>query len=97
MGLSKYYSLDECNDREELFNYLNTLKDKSKINYKLLEYDDLISVVDLTMSDNDIKKMQKIFDKLDIIVFTDWEEIHDVDWDETSEYQEDDFYGDDEY
>lgn len=97
MGLSKYYSLDECNDREELFNYLNTLKDKSKINYKLLEYDDLISVVDLTMSDNDIKKMQKIFDKLDIIVFTDWEEIHDIDWDETSEYQEDDFYGDDEY
>lgn len=91
MELVKYYSLDECSDREELFYILNEMKDDSKIEYKILDYD-AIRIYDIGLSDNGLKKFLKLLDKLDVMPYPDYEDIHEMDYDGMDDiYEEEDY------
>ena len=102
MKIKKYYSLDECNEQEEVFQILNELQDAEKNDYEFIDdqmYGGVIKIEDLNMAANDHKKLIEKFNSLDVIDFPDYEYDPHEDEDE-EEWEDDDFndeYEDDEY
>lgn len=102
MKIKKYYSLDECNQQEEVFQILNELQDAEKIDYEFIDdqmYGGVIKIEDTGLTTNEHKKLIDKFNSLDVIDFPDYE--FDPDEDESDEeWEDDDFndeYEDDEY
>lgn len=81
--LFNYYSIDECNDRDRLFERLDSLQENGKIDYEMKDRD-IFSIKDLELEDTEIDKLVKEFDNLEVYSYLDYED-----------YEEDDDFVDD--
>lgn len=89
MKLHKYYSIDECNNEESLFERLETLQNEGKIEFE--KVDRLtIKVVDIDLTTNEEKKLIEFFESLDL-----YHELIDEDDEEDDYYSEYDEFEDD--
>jgi hypothetical protein len=64
--LSKYYSLDECYNRDVVLDYLDNLQDMDMIIYQIVE-SDLFRLKDVGLSEKQIKELINFFDENDVI------------------------------
>jgi len=89
--LSKFYSLDECSTHDEVYEYLETLKEESKISFSTVDLD-VIKIKDTGLNVKETKELVKFFEENDVIEYGDfqpttYEEEEEDDFDE----EEDDF------
>lgn len=93
MKLCKYYSLDECGDREKIFSKLDDLMDDSKIEYSLMDDDDVIKIKNIGLTLKERKEIVAFFKDNDVIDYPDYEEYYiEDDEEESDEEEEDDDY-----
>jgi glutaredoxin len=90
MKSTKFYSLDECSDKDKVLEKLDALADDRKIDYEYVEAD-LIKVKDLSLTIKESKDLSKFLHDNDVIEDFDFEEDEDDD-----EYG-DDFDSDDDF
>lgn len=98
--LSKYYSLDECPDRDALLVHLETLQDAGKLTFDVIDVDVLELQDTAGMSLKETKDLYKYFSEMDIIEYPDYspdgyydeddDDFEDED-DDIDDYAEDDF------
>lgn len=72
MELNKYYNIDECLDKDKLFSKLDLLVDDGKIEYHL--DGEIMKILDLDLEEADIQTLEKLFDKLDVFLYNEYEE-----------------------
>jgi predicted CopG family antitoxin len=89
--LSKFYSLDECSTHDEVYDYLETLKEEGKISFSTVDLD-VIKIKDTGLNVKETKELVKFFEENDVIVYSDFQpttygEDEEDDFDE----EEDDF------
>jgi hypothetical protein len=89
--LSKFYSLDECSTNDEVYEYLETLKEEGKISFSTVDLD-VIKIKDTGLTLKETKELVKFFEENDVIEYGDfqsttYEEDEEDDFDE----EEDDF------
>lgn len=94
--LLEYYTLDECTNREKIFEKLDDLVDDSKITYKVLEYADVIKIKDISLTLSETKKILKLFDTYNILEYIGMEELQEIDFEDDG-FEDDDLYDDYEY
>ena len=88
MKLHKYYSIDECNNEEALFERLESLKNDGKIEFDILDRWTLkIKDVDLTTYDE--KKLIEFFQEMDLYDTTVDDEDEDDSYEEYDEFEDD--------
>ncbi len=91
MKLCKYYSLDECYERDLVFEELDSLQDDAKIEYTYIKDDDVIKIKNTGLSAKEAKDLVSFFKDNDVIDYSDYEEYED------DEDYEDDEEGDEDY
>jgi hypothetical protein len=79
--LAKYYSLDECSDREAVSDYLEALEEEGKIYFTSLD-EDIIKIDDICLTPKEMKAIIKYFDDNDVIEYTDFDEEDEEDDDD---------------
>ena len=89
--LSKFYSLDECSTHDEVYEYLETLKEEGKISFSTVDLD-VIKIKDTGLTLKETKELVKFLEENDVIEYDDfhsttYEEDEEDDFDE----EEDDF------
>jgi hypothetical protein len=89
--LFNYYSIDECIDEDKLYHELDKFVDNGSLEYKL-EDRHVIKISDLDLTEDEVEKVSKILDGLDVFPYLD--RISDEDNDEGF-YESD--YGEEEY
>ena len=90
MKLCKYYSLDECSNRNLIFKKLEELEDDSKIEFSFIKEDDVIKIKNIGISSlKEVKEILSFFNENDVIDYPTYEEF-DVD-DEDDEEEEDEY------
>ena len=89
MELFKYYNIDECLDKDKLFQKLDSLVNDGKIDYDL--DGQILKIEDLDLEEFDIEVLVKLFDKLDVFTYTEYDE-DDQDDDPFDELGDDDEY-----
>jgi ATP phosphoribosyltransferase regulatory subunit HisZ len=85
--LSKFYSLDECYQKEKVYDHLEELQKNEMILFELVDTD-LIKIKDIGLSEKDTKDLLNFFDDKDVIDYSDFDGDDDND---------DGFYDDDDY
>jgi hypothetical protein len=92
--LSKYYSLDECYDRNNVLDHLEDLQNEGLIVFEVIE-SEVLKVKDIGLSEKQTKELINFFHDNDVIDYIDYEPYgdEDDDDDEDDDYY-DDFYGD---
>ena len=88
--LSKYYSLDECYDRNIILDHLEDLQNESLLVYEFSE-SDVIKIKDIGLSEKQTKDLINFFHDNDVIDYIDYEPYDDFDEDE------DDYFDDGEF
>jgi hypothetical protein len=89
MKLNKYYSIDECNDEETLFQRLDALQDEGKIEYQKND-NWSIKVTDLDLSTKEEEDLVKFFESLDLYPTDgDDEDDYDAFGDEYDDFEDD--------
>jgi len=93
--LAKYYSLDECNRVNDVFNHLDSLKEDGKVDFESLE-DDVFKIRDTGLSPKELKELISYFEKNDVIEYMDYEDPYsdeddEDDWEDDEDDFEDDF------
>ena len=79
MKLCKYYSLDECSNRNLIFKKLEELEDDSKIEFSFIKEDDVIKIKNIGISSlKEVKEILSFFNENDVIDYPTYEEF-DVD------------------
>lgn len=87
MKLHKYYSIDECNNEEALFEKLESLQNDGKIEYQKND-NWSIKVTDLELSTKGEEDLAKFFESIDLYP-TDGDEDEDYDFfDDDDEFDE---------
>jgi len=81
MKLFNYYNIDECKDREKLFEKLDSLRDDGKIEYEM-DGLDIFKIEDIDLEESDIEDLNDLFDDEDVFPYLDNEE----------EEEDDDYY-----
>lgn len=90
--LSKYYSLDECFDKNIILDNLEDLQNEGLIVYEILD-SDVIKLKDIGLSEKQTKDLINFFHDNDVIDYIDYEPYDDnVDEDEDEDYDDDDYY-----
>jgi hypothetical protein len=90
--LSKYYSLDECYDRNVVMDYLEELQNEEMIVFEIID-SEVIKIKDIGLSEKQTKELVLFFHDNDVIDYLDYEP-----YDEDDDYDEDeDYYGEDEF
>jgi hypothetical protein len=90
--LSKYYSLDECYDRNAVMDYLEELQNEEIIVFEIID-SEVIKIKDIGLSEKQTKELILFFHDNDVIDYLDYEP-----YDEDDDYDEDeDYYGEDEF
>jgi hypothetical protein len=89
MKLHKYYSIDECNNEETLFQKLETLQSEGKIEFERVDRL-TIKISDLDLTTSEEKKLVEFFESLDL-----YHEIVDEDDEDDEYYTEYDEFDDD--
>lgn len=98
--IGKYYSLDECTNQDEVFSHLDSLQDKGKIIYEVIDID-VIKFKDLTgLNSKELKEFSKYLYENDVIEYPDYTKDGYYDDDIEDDYEddyEDDLEDEDEY
>jgi hypothetical protein len=84
--LSKFYSLDECYNKDKVFDHLEDLQSNEIIIYEIVDTD-LIKIKDIGLGEKDTKDLLNFFDNNDVIEYSDYD-----DEDESDDYFDDDDY-----
>jgi hypothetical protein len=77
----KYYSLDECPDREMVSDYLESLEEEGKIYFESVD-EDVIKIIDVSLTPREMKELLKYLDDNDILEVFDYE-------DDSDDYEDD--------
>ena len=85
MKLCKYYSLDECQTRDDVFEELDRLQDEEKLDYTYIDEDEIIKINESILSAKETKALASFLKDNDVLDYPDYEE-----------YSEEEEYGDDE-
>ena len=89
--LHKYYSLDECYEKNKVFNRLEELQEEELIVFEILD-SDIIKIKDIGLSEKQTKELVDFFDSNDVIDY-DYEDFdEDEDEDDFDDYPNDDYY-----
>ena len=91
--LSKYYSLDECYDRNVVLDHLEELQKEEMIVFEVID-SEVIKIKDIGLSEKQTKELINFFHDNDVIDYLDYEPYGDEDEDEDDDYYDEDFYGD---
>ena len=91
--LSKYYSLDECYNKDKVFDHLEELQGNEMIIYEIVDTD-IIKIKDIGLSEKDTKDLLNFFDNNDVIEYSDYDEDDDSDdyFDDDDYYSSEDLY-----
>jgi hypothetical protein len=90
--LSKYYSLDECYDRNVVLDHLEQLQNDEIIVFEIID-SEVIKIKDIALSEKQTKDLILFFHDNDVIDYVDYEP-----YGEDDDYDEDeDYYGEDEF
>lgn len=84
--LFNYYSIDECSNIDNLYEELDRYVDSGVLEYKLEERD-IMKIVDIDLSEDEIEEIQKIFDSLDVFPYLDYED-GEYDQDDWGDYED---------
>lgn len=68
--LFNYYSIDECIDEEKLYQELDKFVENGAISYNL-EDRHVIRISDLDLTEDEVEKISKILDSLDVFPYLD--------------------------
>lgn len=94
MEINKYYSLDECSDKDMVYEKLDSYQADDKIQYSVVD-PDVIKIKDLELSVKETKEILQFFSDYSVIDYPDYTELGnddwDDDWDEDVDNQEDYF------
>jgi len=90
MKSTKFYSLDECLDKDKVIERLDKLADDRKIDYDYIDAD-LIKIKDLSLSIKETKDLSKFLSDNDVLEDFDFEDDDDAD-DDFIEYDSDEDY-----
>jgi hypothetical protein len=86
MKLNKYYSIDECNNEETLFERLESLQEDGKIEFEKLD-NWTIKIKDLDLTSSEERKLIEFFEEIGL-----YDTTIDDDDDDDEDYEEyDDF------
>ena len=91
--LSKYYSLDECYDRNVVMDYLEELQNEEMIVFEVVD-SEVIKIKDIGLSEKQTKELINFFHDNDVIDYLDYEPYGGDEDDEDDDFYEDEFYGD---
>ena len=91
--LSKYYSLDECYQKDKVFDHLEDLQNEELIFFEMLD-SDVIKIKDIGLSEKQIKELVTFFDNVDVIEYPDYEDYSEG---EDSDDFDDDYTPNDDY
>jgi hypothetical protein len=91
--LSKYYSLDECYDRNVVLDRLEELQNEEMIVFEVVD-SEVIKIKDIGLSEKQTKELINFFHDNDVIDYLDYEPYGGDEDDEDDDFYEDDFYGD---
>jgi hypothetical protein len=89
--LSKYYSLDECYQKDTVFDHLEDLQTEELIVYEIIDTE-IIKLKDIGLSEKQTKDLVDFFDNHDVIdyEYDDFDDDNDdLDYDD---YPNDDYY-----
>ena len=78
----KYYSLDECPDREKVSDYLESLEEEGKIYFESVD-EDVIKIIDISLTPKEMKELLKYLDDNDIL------EVYDIE-DDSDDFDDED-------
>jgi len=92
--LSKYYSLDECYQKNKVFDYLENLQNEELIVFEIIDAD-IVKIKDIGLGEKQIKELVSFLDDNDVIDYTDYEEYGDDD--EDLGFDDDDYRPNDDY
>jgi len=90
--LSKYYSLDECYDRNVVLDHLEELQNEEMIVFEVID-SEIVKIKDIGLSEKQTKELINFFHDNDVIDYVDYEPYGDDEDDEDDDFY-DDFYGD---
>jgi hypothetical protein len=90
--LSKYYSLDECYQKDKVFDHLEELQNEELIVFEIMD-SELIKIKDIGLSEKQTKDLVDFFDNNDVIdyEYDDFDDEEDSDGD-FDDYPKDDYY-----
>lgn len=88
MKFCKFYSLDECTEKKEVYKYLDELQNDSKIIYNIVDTD-VIKIKDTGLTQKGIKEVLFKFSEYDVIDYPDFEDVYNEDSDDEDEDYED--------
>jgi hypothetical protein len=91
--LSKYYSLDECYDRNVVLDHLEELQNEEMIVFEVID-SEVIKIKDIGLSEKQTKELINFFHDNDVIDYLDYEPYGDEDDEDEDDYYDEDFYGD---
>lgn len=92
--LNRYYSLDECSDRNVVIDRLDEMQNDGKIYFSIVE-SDVIKIVDGGLTVKEMKDLVSFFDVNDVIEYMDYENLYEDEDDDLDDEYEDDEYEDD--
>jgi|AntRauTorcE11897_2_1112592.scaffolds.fasta_scaffold46563_2 hypothetical protein len=67
MELFKYYNLTESTNPNLVVKRLEELYDNLKIDYDYYLNEDIVKITDIDLTEDDIKKLQRLFDKYHVL------------------------------
>lgn len=65
--LAKYYSFNECEDIPSVLRHLKKLEKDGLIYYKYDKLNDILTLEDLDMSDDDIETLLEVFEQKNVL------------------------------
>lgn len=93
--LSKFYSLDECYQKDKVYDHLEELQKNEMILFEIVDTD-LIKIKDIGLSEKDTKDLLHFFDDKDVIDYSDFDGDDDDNddgfFDDEDYFSNDDFY-----
>jgi hypothetical protein len=92
--LSKYYSLDECYQKDKIFDYLEDLQNEELIVFQIID-SEIVKLKDIGLTEKQTKELQQFFDDLDVID-CDYDHL-DEDDDDFDSFEDDDIFPNDDY
>ena len=90
--LSKYYSLDECYQKDIVFDHLEDLQNEELIFFEIVD-SEIIKLKDLALSEKQIKDLVVFFDDNDVIECSDYDDSDEGE----DDYDDDDYRTNDDY
>ena len=71
--LSKYYSLDECYQKDKVFDHLENLQNEELIVFEIID-SDIVKIKDIGLSEKQIKELVSFLDDMDVIDYPDYDD-----------------------